>query len=40
MFVHSLKQIKHDAATNYLVASMILGEKPPVEVNDEKGPIA
>jgi uncharacterized damage-inducible protein DinB len=32
------EQIKHYAATNYLVASMILGEKPPVEVNDEKGP--
>jgi uncharacterized damage-inducible protein DinB len=32
------EQIKHVAATNYLVASLILGEKPPVEVNDEKGP--
>ena len=32
------EQIKHYAATNYLVASMILGEKPPVDVNDEKGP--
>jgi uncharacterized damage-inducible protein DinB len=32
------EQIKHYAATNYLVASLILGEKPPVEVNDEKGP--
>jgi uncharacterized damage-inducible protein DinB len=32
------EQIKHVAATNYLVASMILGEKPPVDVNDEKGP--
>ncbi len=32
------EQIKHVAATQYLVASMILGEKPPVDVNDEKGP--
>jgi len=32
------EQIKHYAATNYLVASLILGEKPPVEINDEKGP--
>ena len=32
------EQIKHVAATNYLVASLILGEKPPVDVNDEKGP--
>jgi hypothetical protein len=32
------EQIKHVAATNYLVASLILGEKPPVEINDEKGP--
>jgi uncharacterized damage-inducible protein DinB len=32
------EQIKHYAATNYLVASLILGEKSPVEVNDEKGP--
>src|SRR5467141_4925737 len=32
------EQIKHYAATNYLVASLILGEKPPVDVNDEKGP--
>ncbi|MGA2424208.1 MAG: DinB family protein [Terriglobales bacterium] len=32
------EQIKHVAATQYLVASLILGEKPPVDVNDEKGP--
>jgi len=32
------EQIKHVAATNYVVASLILGEKPPVDVNDEKGP--
>ena len=32
------EEIKHVAATNYLVASLILGEKPPVDVNDEKGP--
>jgi len=32
------EQIKHVAATNYLVASLILGEKPPVDVNEEKGP--
>src|ERR1700674_4156675 len=32
------EQIKHYAATNYLVASLILGEKPPVDVNDENGP--
>jgi uncharacterized damage-inducible protein DinB len=31
-------EIKHVAATNYLVASLILGEKSPVDVNDEKGP--
>src|SRR5256886_9770326 len=32
------EQIKHVAATNYLVASGILGEKPPVEVGGENGP--
>ncbi len=32
------EQIKHVAATNYLVAALILGEKPPVDVNDGKGP--
>jgi uncharacterized damage-inducible protein DinB len=32
------EEIKHVAATNYLVASLILGEKAPVDVNDEKGP--
>jgi uncharacterized damage-inducible protein DinB len=32
------EQIKHVAATNYVVASLILGERPPVDVNNEKGP--
>jgi len=32
------EQIKHVAATNFLVAALILGEKPPVDINDEKGP--
>jgi len=32
------QQVKHVAATNYLVASGILGEKPPVEVSGENGP--
>jgi uncharacterized damage-inducible protein DinB len=32
------EEIKHVAATNYLVASLILGEKSPADVNDEKGP--
>jgi len=32
------EQIKHVAATNYLVGSLILGEKSPAEVNQEKGP--
>src|SRR6266487_1273103 len=32
------QQVKHVAATNYLVASGILGEKPPVEVGGENGP--
>src|ERR1700681_3844261 len=32
------EEIKHVAATNYLVASLILGEKPPVDVRSEKGP--
>jgi DinB superfamily len=32
------QQVKHVAATNYLVASGILGEKPPVEVDGENGP--
>src|SRR5258706_13400504 len=28
------EQIKDVAATNYVLASLILGEKPPVDVND------
>jgi hypothetical protein len=33
------QQVKHVAATNYGVASMVLGEKPPVDIGkDEKGP--
>src|SRR5437762_12347055 len=32
------QQVKHVAATYYLVASGILGEKPPVEVGGENGP--
>jgi hypothetical protein len=32
------QQVKHVAATNYLVASGILGEKPPVEIGSENGP--
>lgn len=32
------QQIKHIAATNYLIAAAILGEKPPVDTNEEKGP--
>jgi uncharacterized damage-inducible protein DinB len=32
------EQIKHVAAINYIVAAMILGEKPPVDTNGEKGP--
>lgn len=32
------QQIKHVAAVNYLVASSILGEKPPVELGGENGP--
>lgn len=32
------QQIKHVAAVNYLVAASILGEKPPVDTNEEKGP--
>jgi hypothetical protein len=31
-------QVKHVAATNYIVAGGILGEKPPVDVGDESGP--
>jgi len=32
------QQVKHVAATNYMVASGILGEKPPVEIGSENGP--
>ena len=32
------EQIKHVATTNYIFGAALLGEKPPVEVNDEKGP--
>jgi hypothetical protein len=32
------QQIKHVAAVNYLVGASILGEKPPVDTNGEKGP--
>jgi uncharacterized damage-inducible protein DinB len=32
------QQVKHVAAVNFLVASTILGEKPPVDTNGEKGP--
>ena len=31
------EQLKHVAATNYLVGAAILGEKPPVDTNGEKG---
>ena len=34
------KQVKHVAAVNYLVASTILGEKPPVDAGGENGPDA
>ncbi|MGB8012946.1 MAG: DinB family protein [Terriglobales bacterium] len=32
------EQIKHVAASNYLIAAHILGEKPPVDANGGKGP--
>ena len=32
------QQVKHVAAVNYLVAAAMLGEKPPVDTNEEKGP--
>jgi len=32
------QQIKHIAAVNYLLASAILGEKPPVDIGSENGP--
>ena len=32
------EQVKHVAAVNYVFGAGILGEKPPVDVNEEKGP--
>jgi len=32
------QQIKHVAAVNYIVGASILGEKPPLDTNAEKGP--
>ncbi|PYV99718.1 MAG: DinB family protein [Acidobacteria bacterium] len=32
------QQVKHVAAVNYVIASAILGEKPPVDTGGEKGP--
>jgi uncharacterized damage-inducible protein DinB len=32
------QQVKHVAATNYIFASAITGEKPPVDVGDGEGP--
>jgi uncharacterized damage-inducible protein DinB len=32
------QQIKHVAAVNYIYGALILGEKPPADVNDEEGP--
>src|SRR5579862_1253608 len=32
------QQVKHIAATNYMFAAGILGEKPPVELGGENGP--
>ncbi|MGA9497260.1 MAG: DinB family protein [Terriglobales bacterium] len=32
------EQVKHVAASNYLIAAHILGEKPPVDANNGKGP--
>jgi uncharacterized damage-inducible protein DinB len=32
------EQVKHVAAVNYVFGAGVLGEKPPVDVNDEKGP--
>jgi hypothetical protein len=34
------QQIKHVAASNYMIAAAILGEKPPVELGGENGPDA
>jgi len=32
------QQAKHIAAVNYLLGASLLGEKPPVDINEEKGP--
>ncbi len=32
------QQVKHVAAINYIVGASILGEKPPLDTNGEKGP--
>jgi uncharacterized damage-inducible protein DinB len=32
------QQIKHVAATNYMIGAAILNEKPPLDTNGEKGP--
>lgn len=32
------QQVKHLSATNYMIGAALLGEKPPADVNDEKGP--
>ena len=32
------QQVKHVAAVNYLVGAAILGERPPLDTNAEKGP--
>src|SRR5215470_15080590 len=32
------EQVKHVAAVNYIVGAAILGEKPPVDTGEEKGP--
>jgi uncharacterized damage-inducible protein DinB len=32
------QQVKHVAATNYIAGAAILGEKPPIDPNNEKGP--
>jgi uncharacterized damage-inducible protein DinB len=34
------QQVKHVAAVNYMIGGAVLGEKPPVETNEEKGPEA
>ena len=32
------QQVKHVATTNFMLWGMIIGEKPPVDVNNEEGP--